>query len=174
MHFVSTYDEASALIEAHQRFFVSDCGCRVGKGSCARSRMDVCLHFDGGGNGSGLDKHEVTIAWVRELLEEARGMRLVARPFRDFQDASVVGGICFCCDDCCSYFLNHDESCDQGRMVEKTTGTDCIQCGVCEPACYFNARTMVKDCLTVDRTKCYGCGLCVDICPAGCIKMETR
>jgi len=117
-HYVCTFEEAVELIEACPRFWVSNCGCREQKGECKRSRVDVCLQFAEatGADGSGI--REIGRDEVDEILREAREKHLVARPFRD--SGGAVEGICFCCDDCCGYFLDPTERCDKGRMVERT------------------------------------------------------
>ncbi|MCI1930322.1 MAG: 4Fe-4S binding protein [Clostridia bacterium] len=43
----------------------------------------------------------------------------------------------------------------------------CIQCGLCEKSCRFDA---IKD-YTVGIYECEGCGLCAEICPVHAIKM---
>ncbi len=137
MHWVSTHEEASAMIKAHSKFWVSNCGCREPKGGCDQSRMDVCLDFTNSG-GSG-------------------------------------GGICFCCSCCCSYFINFkDGTCDKGSQIAQTDSTTCTDCGACIDICYFNARKMTDNELTVDLDKCYGCGLCPSLCPPGSIAMVKR
>ena len=99
----------------------------------------------------------------------------MTRPFRDDETRQRTEGICFCCDDCCWYFLNpEEEPCEKGRYIEKTSMGDCIDCGACVEACYFKARAMDADTFTVDRDNCYGCGLCLDVCPVDCIEMVPR
>ena len=105
------------------------------------------------------------------ILSEARTKRLVARPFRDPADAESVVGICFCCDDCCSYFTGCDAECDKGMMIESTAVDQCSQCGQCVYACYFGSRQMHDGQLTIDKDRCYGCGLCADACPEDLIEM---
>jgi ferredoxin len=51
---------------------------------------------------------------------------------------------------------------------------ECTHCGACEDVCYFKARKMNDDKLTIARNNCYGCGLCVLSCPTECITMEKR
>jgi ferredoxin len=175
LHFVCTRDQAWNLTKEHQRFWASNCGCREGReGGCRRSRMDLCLMFrdDIGSSGSG--KREVFLNEVKEFFHEAEEKHLVTRPFRDEETRRRIEGICFCCDDCCGYFLDADEVCDKGDLVEKTGSLECTNCGDCAEACYFGARKMEGNDLVVNHDSCYGCGLCLDVCPEDCIQMVPR
>lgn len=174
MHFVCTWDEASALIAGQKDFWVCNCGCREGKDGCGRSRMDLCLTFDIGGTVTGSNRKKISISEVDGILEEARQKNLVPRPFRDEATRTRLEGICFCCDDCCSYFLNPDEVCDKGKYIENTDMRRCTHCGDCVDICYFKARTIDDDVLMVNSDACYGCGLCVASCPVDCIEMVPR
>ncbi len=174
LHYVCTHDEARKLAGRFDRFWVSNCGCRESRPGCQRSRVDVCLMFAGDIDASGSDLKEVPPSFVDELLSEAGNKRLVTRPFRSESDPSKTEGICFCCDDCCGYFLSPDDVCDKGTMVESTDEEDCTHCGLCPDVCYFGARRMDGDRLVVNGGRCYGCGLCVDVCPEDCIRMVER
>lgn len=172
VHYVCTFDEARKLVDQHDQFWVSNCGCRERKGGCEKSRMDVCLSFapyaaSGGGN-----YREITREEVEAILRLAKDKQLLTRPFRS-DDRTIVAGICFCCTCCCSYFNGYAEACDKGQLIEETDTDACIQCGACVDVCHFQARKMEGD-LTIDRDQCYGCGLCVDVCPTGCIKMVSN
>jgi ferredoxin len=176
MHFVSTHEEAHERAKGHDNYWVSNCGCREGmegeRGTpCARSRKDVCLFWAPWESGSGSGKWERTPEQVEDLFKLAKEARLVTRPFRNDKDPTSIDGICFCCDDCCGYFADDTYACDKGRSIEQTNMDGCTHCGDCEPACYFGARKMVDGTLTLDREKCYGCGLCRDVCPTDCISM---
>jgi Pyruvate/2-oxoacid:ferredoxin oxidoreductase delta subunit len=173
MHFVCTRDEARELIRGRDRFWVSNCGCREGRGQCDRSRIDLCLVFydDIGMSGSG--GREIALADVEEIFREAETCHLVTRPFRS-DDRTRVDGICFCCDDCCVYFLDPSDVCDKGRLVQESDPELCAACGACTEVCYFGARKTDDGELVVDRDECYGCGLCVDVCPEGSIRMVHR
>jgi len=170
MHYVCTHDKARQLVQAHQRFWVCNCGCRESQGGCARSRLDLCLMFTADDPGSGSGKREVTLAEVLAILDEADSRFLVARPWRS-DDRSTTIGICFCCDDCCGYFRDPDERCDKGELLAVTDLTACTHCGACVDVCYFGARAMSGDRLAVDPERCYGCGLCAGVCPESCIRM---
>jgi Pyruvate/2-oxoacid:ferredoxin oxidoreductase delta subunit len=174
MHFVSTREEFGEVLKKLDRFWVSNCGCREGnKDGCRRSRMDLCLMFRGDFGSSGSGKKEVTRAEVDAILHEAEEKHLVTRPFWN-DERTEVDGSCFCCDDCCGYFLNPEEKCAKGAFIETTRQEGCTDCGACVDVCYFKARKMVAQKLTVERDACFGCGLCRDVCPTDCIEMSAR
>lgn len=174
MHFVCTHDEAWQLVKDQKEFWVSNCGCREGRGECSRSRIDVCLDFNKKSSSGGSNTRALTLTGVKDIFQEAKEKHLVTRPFRDTETYEVVEGICFCCDDCCGYFLDPNEKCDKGKMIEKTNTDNCTDCGLCVEVCYFDARGMKDDVLEVNRESCYGCGLCIDECPEKCIDMVHR
>jgi ferredoxin len=174
IHYVCTQEKAQELINKHNKFWVSNCGCREGKGSCKRSRMDICLFWVEHDQGSGSGKKTATKAEVDAIMKLAKEANLVTRPFRN-EARTDTDGVCFCCDCCCGYFEpGNTYTCDKGELIEKTTMDDCTHCGQCETACYFKARIMKDDKLVVERDNCYGCGLCVDACPVGCIELTKR
>ena len=175
LHYVCTRDEARSLIEAHTRYWVSDCGCRELRGSCKRSRIDVCLQFREVTAASPTGLKEVTLAEAEGILDEARDKHLVTRPFRNETDRTQADGICFCCDDCCGYFVDPGGyDCDKGELVQQTDMDTCTHCGLCVGVCYFGARRLREGKLTVAPDRCYGCGLCTDVCPEACIQMVPR
>jgi ferredoxin len=173
MHYVCTREQGRALVRAHTRFFVSNCGCREKRGGCGRSRMNVCLAFAENAAGEGSGRKEVTAAEVEALFGEAERAHLVVRPFRN-EARTAAEGICFCCDDCCYYFQGAEAECDRGEAVEHTSYAECNLCGACVEACHFHARRLEGEELRVDRTQCYGCGLCLGACPLNCIEMVPR
>ncbi len=173
MHFVCTLDEARSIVERHEKYWISNCNCREHRGPCNRSRIDVCLQFYPVTVADGSNKRAATKDEVYAILEEAREKHLVPRPFRNEKDWGRVDGICFCCDDCCGYFLGLHGPCDKGSLIESTDTGICIDCGVCAEVCHFGAR-MMEEALKVDRDKCYGCGVCVDVCAMKAITMVPR
>jgi len=173
LHYVCTREEARELIKPVTRFWVSNCGCREERGKCERSRIDLCLIFAEGDPGSGSGKHEISRAELEAIFQEAEAKHLVTRPFRN-EARTATDGICFCCDDCCGYFLNRDEVCDKGKFGEQTDSERCTDCEVCVDVCFFGARKMTDGKLVVAGGGCYGCGLCQDVCPEDCIAMVAR
>jgi ferredoxin len=171
MHYVCTHYEAEKLIKSHTQFWVSNCGCRELRGGCNRSRLDVCLMFKGDTGASGSGLREISPEEARAILAEANDKMLVARPFRNMADMSETEGICFCCDDCCGYFLDKNEICDKGSLIAFTHLKSCSACGDCIEYCHFGARYFENKQITTDYAKCYGCGLCAIACPETCIDM---
>lgn len=173
IHYVCTYEKAKELAFKEKRFWVSNCGCREGRGKCERSRIDVCLMFyDINPSGSG--KREITMTDLVAIFEEAESKKLVTRPFRNDKDKNLTEGICFCCDDCCGYFTNPNEICDKGELVESTDMNKCNFCGDCAAVCHFGARKMADDELLIANNNCFGCGLCAEVCPEDCVEMVRR
>lgn len=174
LHYVSTREKASELAITFDRFWVSNCGCREERGKCETSRMDLCLMFTDEFPSTGSGKKEITIEEVKKIFEEAERKHLITRPWRD-ETRTLTEGICFCCPDCCGYFLSPNEfACDKGEYIEMTDFDECTDCAICVDVCYFKARKMDNEKLVVKRENCFGCGLCSDICPEDCIKTVPR
>lgn len=174
VHYVCTYQEAKKLIEERNEFWISNCGCRQrNKKGCNKSGTEFCLSFTDSAISLGKSKIITTKEKVRLILNEALNCKLVPRPFRDANRVET-DGLCFCCDDCCYYFLDSNEICDMGKFVEKTDMSKCNHCGICEDVCYFNARNIKKGQLYINHKQCYGCGLCVQSCPVNCVQMIKR
>ena len=111
---------------------------------------------------------------VEEVYQEAEEKHLVTRPFRNEENRAETDGICFCCDDCCEYFVDPSQQCDKGKFVEKSDLDRCENCGRCVEVCYFGARSVDDGRLAIEQDSCYGCGLCTDVCPEECIQMVSR
>ena len=58
-----------------------------------------------------------------------------------------------------------------GGKSNKLCTFACIGLGNCVRACQFGAMHIVDGVAKVDRSKCVGCGACVDICPKNIVKL---
>ena len=58
-----------------------------------------------------------------------------------------------------------------GGKSSKLCTFACIGLGNCERACQFDAMHIVNGVAKVDRSKCVGCGACVDACPKSIVKL---
>ncbi|MBI5502556.1 MAG: 4Fe-4S binding protein [Deltaproteobacteria bacterium] len=173
LHRVCTHDEARELIAGEDKFWIARCGCREAKGTCRHSRHDLCLYFIPEYPGA-IAMRKVSRAFVDAARAHALERQLVPRPFRDETDFDRTVGVCFCCDDCCGYFLDPSEPCAKGKLVERTVLAECTDCGACAEVCHFGAKTMRDGKLKIANGKCYGCGLCVPVCPTECVSMVPR
>jgi ferredoxin len=170
-HIVCTHEQAREFIKLESTFFIGICGCRTKGSGCTRTRNDVCLSFNP--DWEATDRRDSSLDEALALVDMADAKGLVTRPFRNAADPTRLDGICFCCPECCYYFVNPGaEGCDKGTLREATDRAGCIDCGACIAACPFGARRLDDGKLTVDRGTCYGCGLCVAACPTSCIAMR--
>ena len=171
-HYVCRPDEAAKLVADHHRFWVVECGCRKSLGNkCPSASHEICLWFHGDMHEDFGRRREISRDEVSRILRQARDENLVTRPFRNDKDRSITEGICFCCDDCCSYFQSSDEKCDKGSSVEQTDLDACSLCGDCESVCYFKARRLVNGSIKITHDNCHGCALCINVCPEEAIRM---
>jgi len=50
----------------------------------------------------------------------------------------------------------------------------CINCGICEEKCRFDAVHTIGDETIINYYRCEGCGVCSRVCPVDAVKMETQ
>ena len=60
---------------------------------------------------------------------------------------------------------------EKGAVVRKKCSSGCIACTKCVKECPKGAIEMADNLARINREKCDGCGKCVDVCIAKCIKM---
>jgi MinD superfamily P-loop ATPase len=61
-----------------------------------------------------------------------------------------------------------------GGSVATIDPDHCLDCGVCEQVCRFDAIYMADDSYSVDPIACDGCAACVYQCPEGAIEMKAQ
>jgi len=170
-HEVWTHEETRTAVLKQEKFWTADCICRVGKGKTCKRGLHVCLGLEPDFVPADRNVTPVGREEVEKLLKFADEKRLVTRPFLG-KDGSIVAS-CFCCPCCCALIATEGRNA-HGPLVQSTDDAACDSCGLCVPACYFDARAIESDKLKVHDEKCMGCGLCVDACPLDAIKMVDR
>lgn len=58
---------------------------------------------------------------------------------------------------------------DTGVNTRKKCTNGCIACKKCERTCPYGAITVENKLAKIDYSKCTGCGMCHEVCPAKCI-----
>ena len=56
----------------------------------------------------------------------------------------------------------------------KSCNSGCLGFGTCEQACPFDAIHVENGVAVVDKEKCKACGKCVEVCPAGAVKLGQK
>lgn len=159
-------------------FVLTDCHCRT-LGKHCDSPVEVCFlindfadraHEKGVGRKVGLDEAEAT-------LKRAAEAGLVHTAL--YNPDQHLFALCNCCSCCCHDMVlmkarGRDELMAHSDYEAITDPVACTACGLCEPACPFEARKIVDGELRVDPSQCFGCGQCVAACPEEAIVMERR
>ena len=86
-HYVATYDQAKALLEAREQVLVDNCGCR--QPSCKRSHKRLCVWFTQEDRGKG-SVDPLTQAQAIELLEYAAKQQAKVVHFSEIR---FIGGL---------------------------------------------------------------------------------
>lgn len=159
-------------------FAVANCRCRTLAQNCSRP-LETCFALN-----------DAADIWVEQgyarrcSLEEAEAKLDAAAqaglvPMSLFDPKHNILAICNCCPCCChdlQYLLarGRSELVAHSEYMAIQNQDECLNCGECVDRCYFGARSLFEGVLQYDPAKCYGCGLCVAVCPAQCISMELR
>ncbi len=187
---VLDYERASAIVTTAHHIGVGICYCRhkmehVGR-ACAAER-DICLTFNN--TAAALTRHGIArlidAAEGLDLLQKARGQRLVQ--FGENVRESV-NFICNCCGCCCEAlvaarrfgFLHPVHT---SNFIPVIATAACTGCGRCVEACPVEALSLLSandprrpkmKIARLDRELCLGCAVCVAACPQRCITLDSR
>ncbi|MGA6926772.1 MAG: 4Fe-4S binding protein [Desulfosarcina sp.] len=181
-------EEALAQVEAAEFHAVVNCDCRSSTQGCGRM-IEACIRLDDGarytverGLGRQVTKDEckqIVLATDRDGL-----MHIGTRQRPGYN----LFGFCNCCTCCCfplraSSILESDRVFPRVHYLAHRDEDLCTHCGLCVKRCQYGAfhhdgsRLSVKGkkrkAVLFDPSKCYGCGICMTGCPAGCIDMRT-
>jgi electron transport complex protein RnfB len=169
---VMAYEQAEAVVRAHDTFSVADCICRkemeVLDQRCDKP-MESCMAFGGvadyvirTGRGRSISQQEAL-----DILQRAEDAALVLQPANS-KDPLFV---CMCCGCCCGVLrlLKLDPkpaSVASSPFVAALNVETCEGCGTCETRCQMEAVYLDNGTATLNLDRCIGCGLCVTTCPS--------
>ena len=156
-----------------------DCPCRLSRQDPCEP-IDVCLIVGEPFASFIAEHHQERSRWIEpeeavEILraEEERGH--VHHAF--FKDAMLERfyAICNCCSCCCGAMQAHRTGvpmlAPSGYLSEVDVDR-CTGCGVCVETCPFGAMRLRGEVAEVDEGTCMGCGVCVSHCPQGALSLE--
>jgi len=168
------YEKVSGLLEKAETIAVMRCPCRVTNRRCDNP-VETCITLNGAA------KYVLERGVGRELTrEEALSL------FNQCEDAGLihqvgngslgVSWICNCCTCCCVYLRAQIISGKKYATVKTryravVDPERCNECGLCINRCNFGAMKMVNSKPVVDEEKCFGCGLCASKCPVNAISL---
>lgn len=159
-------------------FALVDCVCRSHYKRCDNP-VEVCFLINDAADrrvAEGRGRH-VSLDEAQRLLRQANERGLVHLTI--YNPEQYVYAICSCCSCCCHelQFLRlygRSDLIARSEYVAQTDEEACTHCGDCVARCVFGARAWEDGYMRYDAAVCYGCGLCVTVCPADATTLHRR
>jgi Na+-translocating ferredoxin:NAD+ oxidoreductase subunit B len=179
-HDIMPYEQAEALILAHDRFAVAPCVCRQDRaiaGEPCSKPEETCLTFDSGadyytrdGRGRAISRTEAL-----DIIKLADKAGLILQP----SNSQTASFICCCCGCCCGVLRNIKQQPNPADLVISAHRAAleqeaCIGCGVCVERCQMDALHLEGAKVNLDDSRCIGCGLCVTTCPTAALTLIRK
>jgi ferredoxin len=183
-------DAAVELIKRSRYHFVMNfCICRRSS-DCKDFPIDYGCIFLGKGvkNIRGDVGRMVSTEEALDYLDHCRKLGLVQMIGRNKMDSIWLNSgpkedlltICNCCPCCCLWKVLPDLPENISRKVAKMDGVDisvdeskCIGCGKCQSICFVKAITIVEGKCRLNADTCRGCGRCAESCPQDAILVDV-
>ena len=170
--------QAIEIIRNYSYIALNSCVCRTHYQRCDKPR-EVCLVFDDYGKmfvDKGLAR-QINVEDAEKTLEAANREGLVHLSL--YRPDHKLFALCSCCSCCChdlQLVLKHGRThlMIQGDYLAVNDDDACVNCGACVDRCVFGARIMNGDMFEYEQGKCYGCGLCLSVCPMNAIRLVRK
>jgi Na+-translocating ferredoxin:NAD+ oxidoreductase subunit B len=87
--------------------------------------------------------------------------------------------ICACCGCCCGVLRNIKQFDNPADLVVNPFIAHhdpdlCSNCEACLDRCQMEALSMIDGAIALDLKRCIGCGLCVNTCPSGAMRLVRK
>jgi Pyruvate/2-oxoacid:ferredoxin oxidoreductase delta subunit len=181
---VMPYEDVKKIIDRFDTFAVSHCYCRhkrflLGEACKATKQKENCLFF--GLNARFVLDHNfgkpVSREDVKRILDESEEAGLVHKTFHVKADPDKEEfAICNCCKCCCATFQLYYQGAlamhTHTSYVAKIDKEKCSGCEVCVDMCPMEAIELKENTADLDVNKCIGCGVCAYHCSTEALKLE--
>jgi Pyruvate/2-oxoacid:ferredoxin oxidoreductase delta subunit len=171
-------EQALEILRSAETIALNDCVCRSHYKRCDHP-LDVCFLID-----------ELAVKRVEKQsaryidLEEAEGVLRKANKrglvhLTFYMPGNKIYAFCSCCE-CCCHDLQLLRSYDRTDLIARSNyiaATDkaaCTDCGECIDRCFFGARIWQEEKMHYNPELCYGCGLCITVCPVEAIDLKQQ
>ena len=169
-------ERASEILRRAKKIAVANCACRIRERRCS-SPVETCLALDK------LAEWEISRGMAREInLDEALEILRLSEEhglIHETVNSDTPDVICNCCACCCSFLRTILVfGIEAATMKSRYMATfDQEKCNVCEEKactakCIFGGIKELGGKLEINPNRCWGCGLCVSVCPHDSIKMK--
>jgi ferredoxin len=179
---VLNMDQVKRILSTAQTISIMDCYCRLTYGHCD-APVKVCLDLN-----EVAEKHiaefgaqEISFEDALQVLEQTHeaGLIHMAYGHGDLYEPGVVNSICSCCTCCCGVLsgvlrFGRFPHLLTSHSTAETDFSECVECGDCVDRCQFGARDITTGTLSFNPDQCYGCGLCLSICPTYAITLVEK
>ena len=168
------YEKVSGILEKAETIAVMRCACRTIRRKCNKPR-ETCITFNRAAKyvlerGVGRELTREEALSILDMCEESGLVHMTSNA------SHGVPAICNCCTCCCDYLraqmvLGKKYASVKSRYRAVVDPALCNECGLCIERCNFGAVKMVNSKPVVDEEKCFGCGLCASQCPVNAINL---
>ncbi len=171
-------EEAEKLVAGAGQVYLRECPCRSEKQACPRDKWEVCLLFEDAPDQDRQQARAVSSDEAVRVVKLTSERGDVHQLFYS-QDSMRPRELCNCCTCCCVPLREAKEKGDyadqlRSGYVAVTDPALCDACGSCLASCFFEARQLEGDSLTLIDERCFGCGRCVAGCPQDAIRLEFQ
>jgi len=176
-HQIIPYTKASEILAQAKKIVVIDCICRKTMRRFDKP-LNTCLIL---GNSTefylkrnlGRELTQEEAQKILALASKSRLVHTIDNPAMRYPTHVM----CNCDDKACAYIrglkeFGSDKALTYSGYVSVTNYDLCKNCGECVDVCIFSARKIENQQLKFLKNKCFGCGLCVLVCPEKAIEIK--